>query len=60
MTSDDIEEYSCRFLVVATEETTNAFMPHVEGINTFKGEVLHSRAFWWLGQEIRAWKFHLI
>lgn len=44
-TTSEIEEYGCRFLVVATGETTDAFIPDVEGINTFHGEVIHTTQF---------------
>lgn len=43
--SDEIEEYSCRFLVVASGETSDAFIPEVEGLSSFKGEVLHSTQY---------------
>ncbi|KAK9281696.1 hypothetical protein L1049_004600 [Liquidambar formosana] len=42
VSSDEIEEYHGRFLVVATGETTDAFIPEVEGLNSFTGEVLHT------------------
>ncbi|CAK9175932.1 unnamed protein product [Ilex paraguariensis] len=40
LSSGEIEEYSGRFLVVATGETADAFVPDVERLNTFTGEVL--------------------
>lgn len=42
---DEVEEYSCRFLVVATGETSDAFVPEVEGLGSFPGEVLHSTQY---------------
>ncbi|CAK9175896.1 unnamed protein product [Ilex paraguariensis] len=39
LSSGEIEEYSGRFLVVATGETADAFVPDVERLNTFTGEV---------------------
>ncbi|KAF8387931.1 hypothetical protein HHK36_026593 [Tetracentron sinense] len=43
--SNEIEEYTTRFLVVASGETSDAFIPEVEGLDTFKGEVLHSTQY---------------
>ncbi|XP_042475272.1 probable indole-3-pyruvate monooxygenase YUCCA10 [Macadamia integrifolia] len=42
---DEVEEYSSRFLVVATGENTDPFIPEMEGIESFKGEVLHSTEY---------------
>ncbi|XP_059625757.1 probable indole-3-pyruvate monooxygenase YUCCA10 [Cornus florida] len=42
---NSIEEYSGRFLVVATGETCDAFIPEVDGLGTFKGEVIHSTQY---------------
>ncbi|PKI70525.1 hypothetical protein CRG98_009030 [Punica granatum] len=39
------EYYACRFLVVASGETANPFIPQVEGLSTFLGKVLHSTRF---------------
>ncbi|KAF8394502.1 hypothetical protein HHK36_020712 [Tetracentron sinense] len=44
-TSDEVEEYMARFLVVASGETSDAFVPKVEGLDTFSGEVLHSTQY---------------
>ncbi|KAM7495921.1 hypothetical protein LguiA_020335 [Lonicera macranthoides] len=41
----DVEEYFSRFLVVATGETSDAFVPEVEGLSSFKGEVFHSTQY---------------
>ncbi|XP_023527998.1 probable indole-3-pyruvate monooxygenase YUCCA10 [Cucurbita pepo subsp. pepo] len=41
----EIEEFSGRFLVVATGETAEAYTPVVEGIGGFGGEVMHSTEF---------------
>ncbi|KAK9281472.1 hypothetical protein L1049_004375 [Liquidambar formosana] len=40
--SNEMEEFCSRFLVVATGETSDAFIPEVEGLNTFTGEFFHS------------------
>ncbi|KAB5561284.1 hypothetical protein DKX38_006241 [Salix brachista] len=45
VSSGEIEEYSARFLVVASGETSNPFIPELEGLNTFSGEFLHSTKF---------------
>lgn len=45
VSSGETEEYSARFLVVATGEASNAFIPEVGGLNTFTGDVLHSTQF---------------
>ncbi|KAK9067660.1 hypothetical protein SSX86_011771 [Deinandra increscens subsp. villosa] len=34
-----------RFLVVATGETSDAFIPEVDGLSEFKGEVIHSTEY---------------
>ncbi|XXG39350.1 hypothetical protein AAC387_Pa01g0337 [Persea americana] len=39
------EEYSCRFLVVATGENSKEFIPVVPGLESFNGEVLHSSKY---------------
>ncbi|GAB2281480.1 hypothetical protein Dimus_016067 [Dionaea muscipula] len=43
--NDGSEEYRSRFLVVATGENTDPFMPHIEGLGTFSGKVVHSTAY---------------
>lgn len=43
--SEDFEEYSTKFLVVATGETTDAYIPEIEGLSGFKGDILHSTEF---------------
>lgn len=43
--SGEIEEYSGRFLVVATGETTNPFTPNIKGMDSFTGEVIHSTGY---------------
>ncbi|XP_043714181.1 probable indole-3-pyruvate monooxygenase YUCCA10 [Telopea speciosissima] len=43
--SDEIEEYKARFLVIATGETCDPFIPEIEGLDSFKGEVLHSTQY---------------
>ncbi|KAJ4955507.1 hypothetical protein NE237_012290 [Protea cynaroides] len=41
----EVEEYGSRFLVVATGETTDPFVPEIEGMESFSGEVLHSTEY---------------
>ncbi|KAJ4955329.1 hypothetical protein NE237_012112 [Protea cynaroides] len=43
--TDEVEEYISRFLVVATGETSDAFMPEIKGMETFTGKILHSTAY---------------
>ncbi|XP_059660573.1 probable indole-3-pyruvate monooxygenase YUCCA10 isoform X2 [Cornus florida] len=43
--SGEAEEYSGRFLVVATGETSDEFIPEVEGLDSFTGEVIHSTRY---------------
>ncbi|TKY61836.1 indole-3-pyruvate monooxygenase YUCCA10 [Spatholobus suberectus] len=43
--SGEVEEYCGRFLVVATGETSDPFVPEVEGLGSFPGKVLHSTGF---------------
>lgn len=43
--SGEVEEYAGRFLVVATGETTDPFVPEVEGLSGFPGKVIHSTGF---------------
>ncbi|XP_054811211.1 probable indole-3-pyruvate monooxygenase YUCCA10 [Prosopis cineraria] len=43
--SGEVEEYSGRFLVVATGENSEPFVPEVEGLGGFKGRVIHSTGF---------------
>ncbi|XAR58486.1 Indole-3-pyruvate monooxygenase [Bertholletia excelsa] len=45
VSSGEEEEYSGRYLVVATGETSDEFVPEVEGMNTFTGEVMHSTQY---------------
>lgn len=42
---DEMEEYVGRFLVVATGETAEAYMPRVEGLEKYGGGVIHSRMY---------------
>ncbi|KAD0176505.1 hypothetical protein E3N88_44685 [Mikania micrantha] len=37
--------YEGRFLVVATGETSDVFVPEVDGLSEFKGEVIHSTEY---------------
>ncbi|KAJ8623133.1 hypothetical protein MRB53_031662 [Persea americana] len=43
--SGEIEEYDASFLVVASGETCDAFVPEVPGLDGFKGSVLHSTEY---------------
>ena len=43
--SGEVEEFTGRFLAVASGETSNPYTPEIEGLNTFPGEVLHSTLF---------------
>ncbi|EEF41651.1 monooxygenase, putative [Ricinus communis] len=43
--SGDVEDYSARFLIVASGETCDPFIPDVEGLNSFSGDALHSTQF---------------
>ncbi|XP_061366529.1 probable indole-3-pyruvate monooxygenase YUCCA10 [Gastrolobium bilobum] len=43
--SGEVEEYASSFLVVATGETADPFVPVVEGLKSFPGKVLHSTGF---------------
>ncbi|KAI3891510.1 hypothetical protein MKX03_034653 [Papaver bracteatum] len=38
----DSEEYACRFLVVATGQNSDAYVPEINGLDSFRGEVIHS------------------
>ncbi|KAM0027896.1 putative indole-3-pyruvate monooxygenase [Helianthus debilis subsp. tardiflorus] len=37
-----VKSYEGRFLVVATGETSDVYIPEVDGLSEFKGEVIHS------------------
>uniref|UniRef100_A0A7N0T3Y8 Flavin-containing monooxygenase n=1 Tax=Kalanchoe fedtschenkoi TaxID=63787 RepID=A0A7N0T3Y8_KALFE len=39
------EEFTSTYLVVASGETANAFIPEVEGLADFQGEVIHSTQY---------------
>ncbi|KAK7337388.1 hypothetical protein VNO77_17959 [Canavalia gladiata] len=39
------EEFGCRFLIVASGETAEPRVPEVEGLDSFKGKVLHSTQY---------------
>ncbi|KAF9607448.1 hypothetical protein IFM89_035586 [Coptis chinensis] len=43
--SDEVEEYLAKFLVVATGETSDVYVPEVEGLSNFTGQVLHSTTY---------------
>ncbi|KAI3695852.1 hypothetical protein L1987_78854 [Smallanthus sonchifolius] len=40
-----VEEYVCEFLVVATGENSQGFIPNVYGLDSFKGLVIHSSEY---------------
>ncbi|XP_057964401.1 probable indole-3-pyruvate monooxygenase YUCCA10 [Malania oleifera] len=43
--SGDVEEFRGRFLVLATGESSDAFVPEVEGLSGFTGEWIHSTQY---------------
>ena len=43
--SGEVEEFTGRFLAVASGEASNPYTPEIEGLNTFPGDVLHSTQF---------------
>ncbi|PKI59446.1 hypothetical protein CRG98_020205 [Punica granatum] len=43
--SGEIEEYHARFLVIATGESCDPFVPAVEGLESFPGKVIHSTQY---------------
>ncbi|CAK8544257.1 unnamed protein product [Lathyrus sativus] len=43
--SGEVEEYDGRFLVVASGETSDSFVPEIEGLKSFGGKVMHSTGF---------------
>ncbi|KAL0435823.1 UNVERIFIED_CONTAM: putative indole-3-pyruvate monooxygenase YUCCA10 [Sesamum radiatum] len=45
LSSGEAEEYTSRFLVVASGETCDPKIPEVEGLHSFTGEVLHSTEY---------------
>ncbi|KAG6388614.1 hypothetical protein SASPL_150046 [Salvia splendens] len=45
LASGGMERYEAEFLVVATGENSEGFIPRVEGLDSFEGEVLHSSKF---------------
>ncbi|OMP06591.1 Pyridine nucleotide-disulfide oxidoreductase, class-II [Corchorus olitorius] len=40
-----VEEFSARFLAVASGETSNPYTPEIEGLKNFPGDVLHSTQY---------------
>ncbi|KAI3939890.1 hypothetical protein MKW98_029666 [Papaver atlanticum] len=38
----DSEEYACRFLEVATSQNSDTYVPEINGLDSFRGEVIHS------------------
>ncbi|KAK3043676.1 hypothetical protein RJ639_000092 [Escallonia herrerae] len=45
MLSNEVEEYVGSFLVVATGENSECFIPEVSGLDSFKGKKLHSSQY---------------
>lgn len=43
--SDEVEDYFCKFLVVATGEASYPFTPDVPGLESFNGESIHSTQY---------------
>jgi indole-3-pyruvate monooxygenase len=43
--SGEVEEYDGKFLVVASGETSDPFVPEIEGLKSFPGKVIHSTGF---------------
>ncbi|RWW59125.1 hypothetical protein BHE74_00033950 [Ensete ventricosum] len=43
--SDQVEEYRSRFLVVASGENSEGFIPDLPGLQSFSGEILHSSSY---------------
>lgn len=43
--SNEMEEYSSKCLVVATGETTDAFIPQIEGLKNYVGDVIHTTQY---------------
>ncbi|KAM1042156.1 hypothetical protein ACFX2I_031200 [Malus domestica] len=43
--SGEMEEYFGGFLVLATGETTDPYIPEIEGLSSFNGDVLHSTKY---------------
>ncbi|XP_059295385.1 probable indole-3-pyruvate monooxygenase YUCCA10 [Lycium ferocissimum] len=43
--SGDVEEYFSKFLVVATGEASYPFIPEVPGLESFKGEAIHTTQY---------------
>ncbi|KAM3356088.1 putative indole-3-pyruvate monooxygenase YUCCA10 isoform X1 [Capsicum galapagoense] len=43
--SGDVDEYICKFLVVATGEASYPFIPKVPGLESFKGKAFHSTKY---------------
>ncbi|KAF4366752.1 hypothetical protein F8388_020114 [Cannabis sativa] len=39
---DVVEDYNGRFLVVASGETAEPYVPEVKGLRSFPGKILHS------------------
>ncbi|KAK4273163.1 hypothetical protein QN277_021617 [Acacia crassicarpa] len=43
--SGEVEDYAGRFLVVASGETAEPRVPEIEGLDSFKGKILHSTGY---------------
>ncbi|KAK2975917.1 hypothetical protein RJ640_007395, partial [Escallonia rubra] len=45
MLSNGVEEYVARFLIVATGENSEGYIPEIMGLDSFRGEILHSNQY---------------
>ncbi|XP_043711014.1 probable indole-3-pyruvate monooxygenase YUCCA10 [Telopea speciosissima] len=43
--TDEIEDFRAKFLIVATGENSEPFIPEMKGLESFKGEILHSTQY---------------
>ena len=45
MQSGDAEVYVAEFLVIASGENSTKYIPELPGLDTFKGEIIHSNEY---------------
>ncbi|XP_058099705.1 probable indole-3-pyruvate monooxygenase YUCCA10 [Magnolia sinica] len=45
LVTDEVEEYRGQFLIVASGENSQGFIPDIPGLETFPGEVVHSNLY---------------
>ena len=45
MQSGDMEVYVAKFLVIASGENSAKYIPELPGLDTFKGEIIHSNEY---------------